>query len=216
MKKLLTLFAAISMLFVACSKDDEGGTSSNPLPPMSDPEDVCTAMDDIDFMKYCYTFFDVNKDGKVSIAEAEAVQVMEDFYCRELIGTDPYYGPSYKTLWEVTSLKGIEYFKNVTTLSIDYCQISQKEVDLSRLTKLHTLRFGYVGTSKLCVAGNYLSYIYLFALSSLDLYVTSITPCNLRYIYLTPGSNIYVPYSAVDAYKTTEGWKEYADRIYGY
>ncbi|KDS21690.1 hypothetical protein M088_5978 [Bacteroides ovatus str. 3725 D1 iv] len=40
---------------------------------MSDPDDVCTAMDDIEFMKYCYEHFDVNKDGKVSPVEAQAV-----------------------------------------------------------------------------------------------------------------------------------------------
>ncbi len=29
-------------------------------------------------------------------------------------------------------------------------------------------------------------------------------------------SKIYVPYSSVDAYKSADGWKDYADKIVGY
>ena len=206
MKKLLTLFAAILMLFVACSKDED----FNPLPPMSDPEDVCTAMDDINFMKYCYTFFDVNKDGKVSIAEAEAVQEMRNFYYSEHQG----YG-QYETIWRVESLKGIEYFKNLTLLRLTH-RITKTEVDLSRLTNLEELNLGGSGIVKLTIAGDKLRY-----LSAPDylskLYIRSSTPPAYRsvYIYHTP-IEIYVPHSVVEAYKAAEEWCEYADYIYGY
>ena len=209
MKKLLTLLAAISMLFVACSKDEEGGNSTEQLPPMSDPNDVCTAMDDIDFMKYCYTFFDVNKDGKVSIAEAEAVREMKDFYHSEYQGNG-----HYKTVWSVQTLKGIEYFKNLTTLSLNH-RITQTEVDLSRLLNLRELSLDGSGILKLTIAGDKLCY-----LSTPDrlskLYIRSSTPPSYWYVNIYSPVEIYVPHSVVEAYKAAEGWSEYADYIYGY
>lgn len=72
MKKVFLVLAVV-LLCVGCSKSDENEPLTD-YPEMSDPNDVCTAMDDLDFMKYCYEKFDVNKDGKVSIHEANAVE----------------------------------------------------------------------------------------------------------------------------------------------
>ena len=71
MKKVFLVLAVV-LLCVGCSKSDENEPLTG-YPEMSDPDDVCTAMDDIEFMKYCYEHFDVNKDGKVSPVEAQAV-----------------------------------------------------------------------------------------------------------------------------------------------
>lgn len=54
---LFFLFALA--FFCACSKDN--------TIPIKQVDDVCTQMDDINFMKYCYDNFDVNKDGIVSM-----------------------------------------------------------------------------------------------------------------------------------------------------
>ena len=43
---------------MACSKDSLNSSKDN--------DDVCTTMDDINFMKWCYDNYDVNGDGKVS------------------------------------------------------------------------------------------------------------------------------------------------------
>lgn len=79
-------------------------------------EDVCEKMEDANFMEYCYDEFDLNKDGKVSLSEAAAA--------REII--------VYQR--DIYSLKGIEYFVNVTILDCTRNEIT--ELDLSNNTKL--------------------------------------------------------------------------------
>ena len=57
----------------------DGEKTEETLPELEEVDDVCTKMDDINFMKYCYDNFDVNKDGKVSMPEANAVKEISDF-----------------------------------------------------------------------------------------------------------------------------------------
>lgn len=72
MKTLTILFVAAIMMGVGCSKSEDSENNPDkpdkpsPLPDLPDPNDVCSCMDDIIFMQYCYDNFDVNKDGKVS------------------------------------------------------------------------------------------------------------------------------------------------------
>ena len=108
MKKFV-FYAAVMLFFAACSKDEEGG-----MPSLPDPNDVCSAMDDILFMEYCYTNFDVNDDGKVSKTEAQAVQKI-------------------KMKGNIISLKGIEFFSNLTELRC-YCMLTS--LDISKNQKL--------------------------------------------------------------------------------
>lgn len=111
MKRLLLLVALLGVVLTACDgKDDELGENKKPLPELPalpDPEDVCTAMDDIHFMAYCYRTFDVNNDGKVSVSEANAVMKIDlsDFAEKA----------------EIVSLKGIEYFVNLQFLVCTKC-----------------------------------------------------------------------------------------------
>lgn len=126
MKKLFlivtAMFAVVS--FSSCDKDDDNG-SDLARPALPDPDDVCSCMDDLYFMDYCYTNFDVNKDGKVSKVEAEAV------------GTMPI---SYQSR-NVTSLKGIGYFANLRELDCGYTSLT--EVDLSQNKKLTKINFSH-------------------------------------------------------------------------
>jgi hypothetical protein len=92
------LFAVIILLSIGCSKNDENEPLTD-YPQMSDPDDVCSAMDDIEFMRYCYENFDVNKDGKVSPIEAQAVTTIS-------FGNNNTDG----IVTKVKSLKGIQYF----------------------------------------------------------------------------------------------------------
>lgn len=113
MKKLFICLSALGMILIGCSENDDGESDKpnnngneqpeNPnepklpeLPALPDPDDVCSVMDDLNFMAYCYENFDVNKDGKVSETEANAVRI---------ISID-YRSP-------VESLKGIERFPNI-------------------------------------------------------------------------------------------------------
>ena len=70
MKKILMCVAMVAML-AACSKGE--GEDGFIMSPMSDPDDVFSAMDDAYFVQYCYANFDINGDAKVSKAEAAAV-----------------------------------------------------------------------------------------------------------------------------------------------
>ena len=82
-------------------------------------DDVCEQMDDIRFMEFCYSHFDVNNDGKVSMTEAQSVK---EFSVINL---------------GITSLKGIEYFYNITTL---YCFGNRLvHLDVSKCTLLEIL-----------------------------------------------------------------------------
>lgn len=106
MRKYFILFLAL--LAFSCSKAK-----------LETVDDVCTKMDDINFMKYCYDNFDVNKDGKVSMEEANAV--------KSIVCTNQ----------EVTSVNGIEYFPNLEKLDLSENNIPS--LDFSLFTKLESL-----------------------------------------------------------------------------
>ena len=112
MKKLFICLSALGMILIGCSKNDDGESDKpnnngneqpeNPnepklpeLPALPDPDDVCSAMDDLNFMAYCYKNFDVNKDGKVSVTEANAAKGI------------------YANSTECVSVKGVERFPNI-------------------------------------------------------------------------------------------------------
>lgn len=91
-------------------------------------DDVCSVMDDISFMRYCYANFDVNEDGKVSMAEANAVSFIDCTVIAE----------------KLVSLKGIEYFTNLTSIYCEECE-NLTFVDLSKnekITKIQDEAFG--------------------------------------------------------------------------
>lgn len=75
-------------------------------------DDVCSIMEDLNFMRYCYDNFDVDKDKKVSMSEASLVT--------EINVVNMY----------IKSLKGIEYFKNLTYL--DCADNNLKVLDISK------------------------------------------------------------------------------------
>lgn len=128
MQKLFLCLSLIGIVLTGCSKNDDEdngnkGEKLPDLPALPDPDDVCSAMDDITFMAYCYENIDVNKDGKVSVIEANAVTYinLED---------------EYK---QIVSLKGIERFPNLEVL---YCKESGiKAVDLRYNLKITNLKF---------------------------------------------------------------------------
>lgn len=94
--RLLILAGLIGVCcLISCEKAEDT------LPKLEIVDDVCTKMDDMIFMECCYYCFDKNKDGKVSMEEASAV---------ELIG----FGNS-----SIVSYTGIEYFSNLEFLLID-------------------------------------------------------------------------------------------------
>ena len=124
------------MILIGCSKNDDGESDKpnnngneqpeNPnepklpeLPALPDPDDVCSVMDDLNFMAYCYENFDVNKDGKVSVIEANAAKEI------------------YTTSSKWVSVKGIERFPNIEILSLNGSSIT--ELDLRYNLKLKSL-----------------------------------------------------------------------------
>ena len=130
MKKLLfivaAMFAAVS--FSSCDKDDDnkdddnGGGSDFARPALPDPNDVCSCMDDLVFMQYCYENFDVNKDGKVSKTEANAVTKID------------------LTNADVKTLTGICYFPNLEIIDCYDCD-RLTSVDLSHNLKITVIQY---------------------------------------------------------------------------
>lgn len=95
------LLIAAGLVGVSCLMSCE--KAEDTLPKLEAVDDVCTKMDDINFMKYCYDNFDVNKDGKVSMYEANAVKDIVDY--------DNIFS-------KVVSFAGIEYFSNLESFSL--------------------------------------------------------------------------------------------------
>ena len=107
-KTLFWLMAVLTFLSVSCDKNSPDGNNSEgngdktdkpltELPALEETDDVCTKMDDLNFMAYCYDNFDVNNDAKVSMTEANAVTSIE---CNN-----------------ATSFAGLEYFTNIKSFA---------------------------------------------------------------------------------------------------
>lgn len=112
--KLLIIAGLIGVCcLISCKKEGmdnhsnsnvDGDKTEETLPELEEVDDVCTKMDDINFMKYCYDNFDVNKDGKVSMPEANAVKEISDF--------------DNPSLLKVVSYTGIEYFSSLEKIQL--------------------------------------------------------------------------------------------------
>jgi len=249
MKKVLFCLSMVAMLMTACSKDEEENNDSPQngnveLPPLPNPNDVCSAMDDLEFMAFCYEKFDINKDGAVSRTEADAVKEMD-------IRTEHD---------KCKSLKGIGYFTNLEILNCKG-QEELKEVDLSFSLKLKYINFNYCHELKDIILPENLQTIGKECFGSSELVIITL-PKNLKTIeaqafYMCDNlttvyckasvpptyngggwhenddwdlqdstwdalfsdasiSKIYVPKAAVGAYKQAKGWRKYASKIEGY
>lgn len=114
MKNKTIICLAVAMAAVGTGCEKSGGLEV--LPFLEKVDDVCTKMDDIEFMAYCYENFDVNDDGKVSMTEANAVRSI---------------GANARTF------AGIEYFSNLESFS----SFSVEEVDLRYNKELTSILF---------------------------------------------------------------------------
>lgn len=211
MKNKLFFLALIAMVLVGCSKDD-GEENGGSLPQLPDPNDVCSAMDDSESIRYCYDHFDLDKDLAVSPKEAALVRKID---CDDR-------DDDFK-LYDVRSVKGIEYFPNLVELNFGGWN-SAADLDLSYnlgLTKFGDYAFPYgIITLKLpktleevdsgTFASCYdLTTIYCPAVEpphvdSGELYVRDVL------------SKIYVPKASAAKYQKAEGWKTCASKIVGY
>ena len=81
-------------------------------------DDVASLMDDAVFISYCYANFDLNKDGKISIKEANTAKVIDIEKESKLI-----------------SVKGIEVFTNLEEVKLYGCS-SLRSIDLSKNNKI--------------------------------------------------------------------------------
>ena len=118
MKKVLFALVAMSLFFTACEDGNDDYIK------LKEVDDVCTMMDDLNFMAYCYEEYDVNKDGKVSMEEAAAVR-------------------DFTITTEISSIKGIEYFPNIEVLLITRTY-DLTECNLMNNKKLKSISLGYM------------------------------------------------------------------------
>ena len=156
---LMILFAGLSI--IGCDKGDlehdgtgkeeqQGGDFGNYDPEKEDPmeellpleavEDVCTKMDDLNFMAYCYENFDVNGDAKVSMSEASAVTVIECNSASSFSGIEYFSGlETFKS----SSVTSVEFGYNVNLSSVDCSGSSLTTVDLRYNSLLADITFSY-------------------------------------------------------------------------
>lgn len=119
MKKVLFALVAMSLLFTACEDGNDDFIK------LKEVDDVCTMMDDLKLMEHCYEEYDVNKDGKVSMDEAAAVREFETW--------------SY----DISSIKGIEYFTNLEYLLCPNAELRAVDIDLNNNKKLRTVKLNF-------------------------------------------------------------------------
>ena len=195
-------------------------------------DDVASLMDDAVFISYCYANFDLNKDGKISIMEANTAKIIDIEEESKLI-----------------SVKGIEVFTNLEKVSFYNCE-SLRSIDLSKnnkITRIGERAFShcYSLTSvtipdSVTEIGNAAFYgcrrltSVTIPDSVTEIGYQAFYKCDsLKEIYCKPttpptvGSNnifynnatdrkIYVPIASVNAYKKASGWSDYSSDIIGY
>ena len=180
--KLLIIAGLIGVCcLISCKKEGmdnhgnsnvDGDKTEDTLPELEEVDDVCTKMDDINFMKYCYDNFDVNKDGKVSMPEANAVKSIS---YADLINSGSL------SLCKVVSFTGIEYFSNLENISLggNNISVNPKVKTINLCYNKHLTSISMLGASNL---------------SSLDLW----TNIELEYIkmkWCSKLKSIYLPKS---------------------
>ncbi len=135
MKRFFMILAALAM-FCAVGCEDEIQETPNPngggneqeeqepepeLPDVPPIENICEAMDDVEFIKYCTENFDINKDGILAASEIANVRYID-------ISNQKVY-----------SIEGIAYFENLNELNARGSSLIG--VDLRRNAKLTMVNF---------------------------------------------------------------------------
>ncbi len=114
MKHAISLILLIiTALTTSCEKDE--------YPPMIDSNDVCSSMDDIYFMWYCYDNFDIDNNGKVSIAEAKKIKSIN----------------LMRYQYTINTLEGIQYFTSIIHLDCNTNMLTS--LDISKNTMLRSI-----------------------------------------------------------------------------
>ena len=146
--------------------------------PLEEVDDVCSKMDDLSFMKFCYDKFDVNHDGMVSMSEAAAVKSISI------------------ERKNITSVKGIEYFTSLVSLNCSGNPLSS--LDISKNKSLTSLDCNGTSLTSLDLSKN-------TNLTSLNCSGTSLTSLDLsKNTNLTSLDCYFVKLSSLDLSKNTK------------
>ncbi len=123
MKKVFLYLLAAATLLSGCEKEE---IDRDPLPELPDPTDICSVMEDDVFKALCIERFDTDRNGKVSPEEAAQVTRFD-------LSARPYGGD------KITSLKGIEYFTELTDLYGSALNLQVRTLDLHYNRKLRQI-----------------------------------------------------------------------------
>ena len=123
MKKAFLYLLAAAALLSGCEKEE---IERDTLPELPDPTDICSAMEDDVFKAVAIMFFDKDHDGKISPEETAQVTAFD-------LGADSYVNG------KITSLKGIEYFTELTDLYGSATNLQVRTLDLHHNRKLRQI-----------------------------------------------------------------------------
>lgn len=188
--------------------------------------------EDLQVKVICCKKWDTNNDGELSYAEAAAVTAigyafrenpnivsiveLKYFTSISYIGIYAFFNCSW--LWKITIPANV---KEIQDDAFHGCKNLQIITIPNGVTSIGNYAFKDCNALTSITIPNSVTYIGNYAFKNCNaltsIYCKSTTPPTLGKSFLSNNNcKIYVPTESVDAYKTADGWKDYADSIEGY
>ena len=136
---------------ITIPKGAQGGGGQGDTPVLEDVDDVCEMMDDLNFMSYCYENFDVNHDSRVSMAEANAVSIIECNTAKSFKGIEYFTNlEEFNCSGALVDVLDMKYNTKLSRISIEYC-INLVELIFADDAPLSSVSYSNIGGCKALV-----------------------------------------------------------------
>ncbi len=159
----------------------------------------------------CVTYWDTNKDGELSYAEAAAVTTLDTVF---------------EDITTIKTFNELQYFTGLTSIrgyAFSCCSSLESITIPDNVTSIKVFAFSNCSSLTNITIPDTVTEIEESAFSNCSsltsVYCKATTPPTLNsnsFYSIAASAKIYVPTASVNAYKTATGWSEYADMIIGY